>query len=165
MLGYQPGGQTSTVGCHCSEIHVNVHNNNVTLQVWDTAGQEMYRALVPVYLRGAVAGMLVYDVTDRDSFQSLGHWYDILVDVVSSGITLFVVGNKIDLEGDAVIKDTQAQQFANVHHAQLFKVSAVSGVGIDRLFEAIAKKIVEGLVIKKSEDTIQLIDEKREGCC
>jgi small GTP-binding protein len=165
MLGYQPAAQSPTVGCHCSEIHIGISTGNVTLQVWDTAGQELYRALVPVYLRGARAAMLVYDVTDRESFQSLGHWYDILVGVVASGLTIFVVGNKIDLEDEAVIEDAQAKQFADVHGAQLFKVSAATGAGLDGLFEAIATKMIEGMMLQRTSDAVELSGEPQNPCC
>jgi small GTP-binding protein len=145
MLGYQPATQNATIGCHCSEIHVIFDKKDITLQVWDTAGQEMYRALVPVYLRGAHAAILVYDVTDRSSFAALSHWYDVLIDVVPTGTSIYVVGNKIDLDADAVIEDGQAEQFAKEHDAELFKVSAITGQGLDAVFEAIARKLVEGV--------------------
>jgi small GTP-binding protein len=165
MLGYQPSVQNPTVGCHCSEIHVSVAGKDVTLQAWDTAGQEVYRALVPVYLHGARAAILVYDVTERESFQSLGYWHDILVDAGVSGLMLCVVGNKIDLEDEAVIDDSQARQFANVHNAQLFKVSAANGVGIDTLFEAIARKMAEGMELQRKADAVELTAEKQDSCC
>jgi small GTP-binding protein len=165
MLGYQPAAQRPTIGCHCSEIHVTVDNRNVTLQVWDTAGQETYRALVPVYLRGARGAILVYDVTDHDSFLSLGHWHDILVGVVSTGLTLFVVGNKIDLEDDAVVEDVHAQQFATGHRAQLFKVSAATGDGLDALFEAIARQMEVGMELQRNASAIELTPEPQSGCC
>jgi GTPase SAR1 family protein len=65
--------QKPTIGCHYSEIRVAVDNRDIALQVWDTAGQEMSRALVPVCLRGARAGLFVYDVTDAKVFSSLRH--------------------------------------------------------------------------------------------
>lgn len=165
MLGYQP--KTSpTIGCHCSEIHVNVDNNDVSLQVWDTAGQEMYRALVPVYLRGAHAAILVYDITDRESFRSLGHWYDILVDVVSENTPIYIVGNKIDLQEKGVVDDAQAKAFASVHNSQLFKVSAYTGQGLDNLFSAIGRKLVE---VENAERIVEGVPINGDGstkkCC
>jgi small GTP-binding protein len=147
LLGNTPSAENPTVGCHCCEIRVAVGYSEVALQVWDTAGQEMYRSLVPVYLRGARAALLVYDVTDVNSFGSLGHWFDILAEVVPSGASLFVVANKIDLEAEAAVGDAQARQFAAVHGAQFFKVSAITGFGMQPLFDAIAKgmaQVVEG---------------------
>ncbi|KAK8866328.1 hypothetical protein M9Y10_009289 [Tritrichomonas musculus] len=167
MLGYQPPTQNPTIGCHCSEIHVTVDDKATTLQVWDTAGQEMYRALVPVYLRGAQAAILVYDITDRESFKSINHWYEILVDVVSTGTPIFLVGNKIDLEKDAVVDDQSARAFAQSHNSQLFKVSAMTGQGLDGLFQAIASKILEDEVNNKTVSGVSIEGENAEKkkCC
>jgi small GTP-binding protein len=164
MLGYQPATQNPTIGCHCSDIHFPFQGQDVSLQVWDTAGQELYRALVPVYLRNARAALLVYDVTDRESFQSLGHWYDILINVVPTGVRIYVVGNKIDLEDDAVIEDIQAKQFAEVHNAQFFKVSAATGDGLDQLFENIAKQMLEGAVLQQQGPVLDLNTDVQSGC-
>ena len=166
MLGYQPPTQNPTVGCHCSEIPVTVDGKSITLQVWDTAGQEMYRSLVPVYLRGAQAALLIYDVTDRESFKSLGHWRDILMDVVSTDTCVFVVGNKIDLESEAVVDDAQATQFAKQYNSELFKVSAVTGEGLDSLFESIGERIVASQESQRTTgmDLTAPAPEKH-GCC
>lgn len=167
MLGYQPPTQGPTIGCHYSEIRVTVDNQPVVLHVWDTAGQEMYRALVPVYLRGAQAALLVYDVTDRESFKSLGHWRDTLMDVVPPNTVVCIVGNKIDLEGEAVVDDDQARQFANQYGAKLFKVSAATGQGLDALFNEIATKILEGEEADQTATAMNLEghEEKKGGCC
>jgi small GTP-binding protein len=164
MLGYQPATQNPTIGCHCSDIHFPLDNQEVSLQVWDTAGQEMYRALVPVYLRNAQAALLVYDVTDRESFQSLGHWYGILTDVVPSGVNIFIVANKIDLEENAVIEDIHAKQFAEVHNAQFFRVSAVTGAGLDTLFEEIARKLLEGKMLQHQGNVVNINPTEQSGC-
>jgi GTPase SAR1 family protein len=107
----------------------------------------MYRALVPVYLRGAHAALLVYDVSDRESFVSLGHWYDTLIDVVPLTTAVYVVANKIDLD-QQVIDDVQAKQFADAPSAGLFKVSAMTGDGIECLFEEMAQKVSAGAVLE-----------------
>jgi small GTP-binding protein len=120
----------------------------VTLQVWDTAGQELYKALVPVYLRAARAALIVYDVTEKESFASLSKWHEILDDSVPSGVATFIVANKIDLEDDIVVDEAEAKQFAAAHAAKLFHVSAVTGAGLEALFEAVAKAIEEGAQVE-----------------
>jgi small GTP-binding protein len=165
MVGYQLAPKNPTIECHCSEITVPIENNTVALQAWDTAGQETYRGFAPVYLRGARAAILVYDVTDPVSFELLGHWYGILHGVVPVGLTNFLVGNEIDLEDEAVVEDMQAQAFANTHNAQLFKVSAADGTGIDLLFEAIAQKRSSGAELEREpSDRLALGESSRNGC-
>ena len=165
MLGCQPETQTPTIGCHCSEIRVLVDEEPITLQVWDTAGQEMYRSLVPVYLRGAEAALLVYDITDRESFCSLGHWKDILADVVPESTPLFVIGNKIDLEEDEAVEDSQAQQFAQRQNSKLYKVSAVTGQGLGLLFEDIARGILQNAESTKETSNQGLEANDGSGRC
>jgi small GTP-binding protein len=163
LQGAQPSATNPTIGCHCSEIRVLIDDQVVTLQVWDTAGQEMYRALVPVYLRGAHAALLVYDVCDRESFVSLGHWYDTLIDVVPLTTAVYVVANKIDLE-QQLIDDVQAKQFASAHNAPLFKVSAMTGEGIANLFEVMAKKVSEGAELESSARQLSEPEKSTRSC-
>jgi small GTP-binding protein len=163
ILGHEPDLQTPTIGCHCTQIRVPVEGKEVILQVWDTAGQEMYRSLVPVYLRNVRAALLVYDVTERDSFQSLGHWHDILHEAVGPNVAIFIVANKIDLSNQAVVDDVQADQFAEVHNGRFFKVSAVTGIGLNELFVTVARTLSERFVMDPKPDLE--IKEASEGGC
>jgi small GTP-binding protein len=150
ILGHEPETQAPTIGCHCTQIHVYVEGKEVALQVWDTAGQEMYRSLVPVYLRNVRAALLVYDVTDRESFQSLGHWHDLLIDAAGATVGLYIVANKTDLAEQALVEDIQAEEFAEVHNAKFFRVSAVTGAGLDALFRAVAFRMAHDNVEEQS---------------
>jgi Ras-related protein Rab-21 len=123
----------------------------------------MYRALVPVYLRGAHAALLVYDISDRESFLSLGHWYDTLVDVVPLTTAVYVVANKTDL--DAVIDDAEAKQFADAHNAALFKVSAITGDGVDVLFETMAGKVSVGDNLESNARQLPEPQKKEDCSC
>jgi small GTP-binding protein len=161
-LGYRPPTQNPTIGCHCSEVHIPLKYRDVTLQVWDTAGQELYKSLVPVYLRGARAALIVYDVTDRESFLALNRWYEMLIDAVPTGISAFLVGNKIDLSAYAVVDESQAKQFASPRGLQFFHVSAVTGEGLDSLFEAVATAMEEGASVDIVTDHLFLSD--KPGC-
>jgi small GTP-binding protein len=129
-----------TVGCHCSEVSITLQRKLITLQVWDTAGQEMYRALVPVYLRSANAAILVYDRTDEDSFLALTHWCSLLDDTVPPSTPVFLAANKIDLP-NAVVNDDLGEQFAAKRKAHFHRISALTGDGVDELFVAIAEEL------------------------
>ena len=166
LRGCRPDTQNPTIGCHCSEINLTVDGEEMKLSIWDTAGQEMYRSLVPVYLRGAEAALLVYDVTDRESFRSLGHWKDLLLDNVPETTLMFVVGNKIDLDENVVVEDVQAQQFAQQQNSKLYKVSAMTGQGIGLLFEDVARAILEVRVSQERQHSeLQPNTRNGSGCC
>jgi small GTP-binding protein len=164
ILGQAPDTQSPTIGCHCTQIRIPIDKTDIFLQVWDTAGQEMYRSLVPVYLRNVRAALLVYDVTARESFQSLGHWHDVLLQAVPSGAVLFVVANKVDLTERAEVEDVQAEQFAEVHSAAFFRVSAVTGEGIGDLFEAVARRMAQGRVMEQGQTPPEPVEENSGGC-
>jgi Ras-related protein Rab-21 len=138
----QFGNQKPTVGSHCTDLAVRVGAANVMMQVWDTAGQEMYRALVPVYLREARAAFMVFDLTDEDSFQGIIEWYTMLNDTVRDPIPVYLIGNKIDLAGQIVVADETAEEFAANHKAKFRKVSALTGHGVEALFLELAEDFV-----------------------
>jgi small GTP-binding protein len=142
LSGCEPPTQSPTIGCLCSEVPCG--DGAAPLDVWDTAGQEMYRSLVPLYLRDARAALLVYDITSRDSFHSLGHWLDAFAAAVPSGAAVYVVANKIDLADAQAVGDADAARFAGAHGARLFKVSAATGFGLAGLFDAVAQGMAPG---------------------
>jgi small GTP-binding protein len=165
VRGCEPAPQPATVGCHCSDVRIALADAAVTLQLWDTAGQEVYRALVPIYLRGARAGVLVYDTTDRESFASLGHWHHLLAGAVGDGVALFVVGNKVDLEADAAIDDGEVRRFAELRGAQLFKCSAANGLGLAELFAAIARSVAAGVELQGPAVPVAIGAGAPRACC
>jgi small GTP-binding protein len=138
LRGENPGTPHPTVGSHLSEIIVRTGDATVTMQVLDTAGQEMYRALVPHYLREAHAAILVFDITGEESFKNLSYWYALLDDRLPPTVPVFVVGNKVDLSDRAVVTAAAAAQFAEARKSRFFRVSALTGVGVSELFEAVA---------------------------
>lgn len=164
LNGYHMANQNPTIGCHCNDLTIFVEDKPVTMQLWDTAGQEMYRALVPVYVRGASAAIIVYDVTERNSFTGLKTWVDLIHDKVPGSVPIYIVGNKTDLTNATVVSDQEARAFAESIEASLYKTSALMGLGISELFHDIAlalskSKTVDALAIDPESN------ESRKGCC
>ena len=169
LNGYQPNNLTPTIGCHCSELSFSVDGREVILQVWDTAGQEMYRSLVPVYLRGAHAAIIIYDVTDVESFNSLTHWYELLKDTVADTTPTFLVANKIDLlganvESGQVVANDTAETFAESNHSKFFQASALTGEGVENIFLEVANAMAHSAL---NEPTPRLQDTpgQQKKCC
>lgn len=164
LHGCQPSEQNPTIGCTCTEVTFHIDNKIISLQIWDTAGQEIYRSLVPVYVRGAQAALVVYDITDYKSFQGMDKWFTLLDDTVAPGIPVFVVGNKTDLADQRVIDDAIAETFAKAHNAKFCTVCARKGDGIGKLFEDVARCIVRTSV---TETVPKLIEQPTEenSCC
>jgi small GTP-binding protein len=128
-----------TIGANFSEFPFNVESKSVLLQVWDTAGQEMYRSLVPVYLRGAAGVIIVYDQTEYQSFAALPSWLSLLEDTISPETPILIAANKVDLADQAAVDIETSQAFAKSHKTQIFYVSALTGQGVDQLFTLMAE--------------------------
>ena len=88
----------STIGIDYQSKIVNTGSKSIRLQIWDTAGQERFRALIPSYIRDASAVVIVYDVTNRKSFENLDGWISNIREVRGEKAIIIIVGNKIDLE-------------------------------------------------------------------
>eukprot|EP00736_Rhodelphis_marinus_P006180 Rmarinus@m.423 len=111
------------------------------LAIWDTAGQERFHALGPIYYRDADGALLVFDITDMDSFTRVKNWVKELRKIVGNNIALVIAANKIDLEKQRCVTQEAAEQYAQQVGATLFNTSAKKNIGIDQAFEALAKMI------------------------
>ena len=111
-------------------------NNNVdyTLNLWDTAGQEKYNSLIPMYYRGADAAIIVYDTTYANSFESANRWYNELRRAVPD-IFIILVGNKCDLERQVLHSDIK--NFIDKHDIEHLEVSAKTNHNVNKIFEQI----------------------------
>ncbi|KAK8870612.1 hypothetical protein M9Y10_008499 [Tritrichomonas musculus] len=151
-----------TIGCVYHEVNILVKDENISLKVWDTAGQEIYRSIVPIYVRGSAAAILVYDVSEPASLSSLSQWLSILLEE-SENVLLYVVGNKIDLTDRYVVEDKEAKHYADSIHASFFKVSAKEAKGVNDLFTAIANDLCGNKNFITREVAEQ--NQKADGCC
>ncbi|XP_017062269.1 ras-related protein Rab-21 [Drosophila ficusphila] len=105
------------------------------LNIWDTAGQERFHALGPIYYRGSDGALLVYDITDQDSFQKVKSWVRELRQMRGTEIALIIVGNKTDLEEQRAVAHEEALQYARTVGAQYVETSAKENEGVAELFE------------------------------
>jgi small GTP-binding protein len=126
-----------TVGIDFFAKALKVKGRSLRLQIWDTAGQEKFHSLIPAYLRNATDTILVYDITNRESFDKLDFWYHLTTEQTNP--TFFVVGNKSDLDADRRITEEEGRKWAEEHTSVFFETSAVTSTNIAQLFQAIAE--------------------------
>jgi small GTP-binding protein len=152
---------------------------DVTLEIWDTAGQEQYHALSPMFYRDAEAGIVVFDLTDKSTFSKCKQWVSELRQARGDSITLAVAGNKNDLPSVRTVNFDAIASFASTIGAESFETSAKTGENVDLLFSALVKTLVrkaqsggEGAekspaVPKKIKSSVNFdeLPEKRGGCC
>lgn len=158
----KPTTQNPTIGCICNELTIKVDEQDIQMQVWDTAGQEIYRALVPIYLRDAHAAIIVYDITDMKSFNALPEWMDILYGIFPQNSPLFFVANKIDLEESRQVDDSLGEAFAKKNGGKFYRASALSGEGVNDIFEAVAKSLLQ--VAFEEKVTLHGNESDKSGC-
>lgn len=132
-----------TLGASYVSKLVSVGSTDVRLQIWDTAGQERYKGMTPMYYRGAHVALLVYSVTEQESFDAIDSWLQSLQDSADPNIILFLIGNKCDLENERVIDTETGREKASKINANFYEVSAKTGNGIDELFQDIPKIYLE----------------------
>eukprot|EP00124_Ichthyophonus_hoferi_P003738 Ihof_evm2s346 gene=Ihof_evmTU2s346 len=131
---------------------ITVDRQTVTLNIWDTAGQERFHALGPIYYRESNGAILVYDITDEDSFTRVQSWVKELQTILGSNVCMIIVGNKSDLENDRVVAQSDALSYSESVGAGYIETSAKHNIGIDKLFETLTKRMVQARREKPSID-------------
>jgi small GTP-binding protein len=122
-------------------LHVEtIGAQHVAMQIWDTAGQERFRSLAPLIYRKAAAGILVFDLTDRESFRELEIWTQQFSNVAGKVPYICIVGNKSDLTSDNTVTDAEATEWADQRQFVYCRTSAKTGEGITELFHTIAEE-------------------------
>ncbi|KAL7714603.1 Rab family GTPase [Entamoeba marina] len=130
--------EKSTIGSNFVTTSILVNNKPFPLAIWDTAGQEKYRSMVSMYYRGSHGAVLVFDVTQENSFQSMQTWYDELRNT-EKDIPVMILANKCDLEQDRVVNKEESQQLAKDLSCSYYEVSALTGQNIQDAFIELAK--------------------------
>jgi small GTP-binding protein len=147
---------------------VVIENHEYDVLIWDTAGQEIYRGLTPLYYRNADIAIIVFDVTRQNTFDSVDFWIDELRENVGDKITIVICGNKIDLEEKREVEAEKAESFASDNNALYVETSGVDGVGIESVFErGIRETLKSGeqeITLNKDPNLVEKSN-KNEGCC
>ena len=129
-----------------SDFHVKtfeIKDSIVELEIWDTAGEERYKSVAPIYFRQAAAGVFVFDTANKTTFDNLKNsWIPLFQGNVADDALIFIVENKIDIV-DPFMNITDIQKFADDNGYFYFRTSALSGEGINQLFEGIAAQLAE----------------------
>ena len=160
-----------TLGASYVSKLTNVNGTDVRLQIWDTAGQERYKGMTPMYYRGAQTALIVYSVTDNESFESVDGWLASLKDNAEPNITLFLLANKCDCESERTVSTDQGKEKALQMGAHFYEVSAKTGDGIEEVFSDIPKFFLESQSPSQVEQPSGVnlsnsqTQQKKGGCC
>ncbi|XP_022527246.1 ras-related protein Rab-21 isoform X2 [Astyanax mexicanus] len=179
LLGEGCVGKTSLVLRYCE----NKFNDKHITTLQDTAGQERFHALGPIYYRDSNGAILVYDITDEDSFQKVKNWVKELRKMLGNDICLCIVGNKIDLDKERHVSVEEAEGYAESVGAKHYHTSAKLNKGIEELFLDLCKRMMETAQLEERSKGngashantgrrgVQIIDDEPQaataaaGCC
>jgi len=151
-----------TTGSSFSIQTVQLKDRTVKFEIWDTAGQEKYRSLAQLYYQGAQAALIIYDITDKDSFANVKYWVSELRGAKSGPVVIAIVGNKLDLESQRKVPKVEAETFANSCDCIYEEISARTGDNIKDVFTAIGERVPPSV-----NTTNVIIDDspKKNRCC
>jgi small GTP-binding protein len=141
IAGAFPDDIQSTVGVEFRSFVAQLDDHAVRLQIWDTAGQERFRSVSTAYFRDAVGAILVYDITNQDTFEDLGTWLTDLQQLCHPSAFILLVGNKCDREGDRKVGAQEVQDFADQYRLEYVETSALSGHNIQEVFTRLAYEV------------------------
>jgi Ras-related protein Rab-3C len=137
----------STVGIDFKVKTVFRHDKRVKLQIWDTAGQERYRTITTAYYRGAMGFILMYDITNEESFNSVQDWVTQIKTYSWDNAQVILVGNKCDMEDERVISFERGKQLAEQLGVEFFETSAKENINVKvRLPWAPTRRVLKGFV-------------------
>ena len=138
---------------------------NVKVQIWDTAGQDRFRAITKNYFKGAHGIILIYDVTNEQSFDNVSNWINQIKEEASDKVTIFLVGNKIDDVENRKIQTESGKNLAENFQLQFYETSAKTGENVEKTFQALVEKIDEISLINTRGGKLTPVNGKKKGCC
>ena len=161
----------STIGLDYKFKDVQLDNGKtVKVQIWDTAGQDRFRSITRNYYKGAHGIIVIYDVTNRKTFENVKNWIRQIKDEVSSKVSISLVGNKIDDSENRKVSEEEGKNLADSFGVVFFEASAKDGIGVNECFLDLVKKTVNVYGHSANNSNGEKIsakndNNKKKGCC
>ena len=162
----------STIGMDCKYKDINLENGkSIRLQIWDTAGQDRFRSLTKNLYKGASGIILIYDISQRKTFDNVKGWIESIKEEVSSKVLIVLVGNKIDKIEEREVKKVEGEDLAEELKLPFYECSALTGENINNAFLGLARKLVEtkekieNRGEKLTKVPIKDTNNKKKPCC
>ncbi|EAY15808.1 small GTP-binding protein, putative [Trichomonas vaginalis G3] len=161
--------QQSTIGVEFDSTSIEVDDQVVKLQIWDTAGQERFRSIAKAYFRNAVGVVLVFDVTERRTFDDVNMWLNDVHSLCDPSARVILVGNKTDLADSRVIPVSEAEAYANHRKLAYIETSARAGDNVKAVFTKLATEVYRSSAkdpsVNPKSITATGSTTEKSGCC
>ena len=135
----------ATIGVEFGAKNIELNDQIYRIQIWDTAGQENFRSITRAYYKNSVCAMVVYDISNRDSFEHVQNWIEDVRNQSPKTVLIILIGNKIDLEDQRVVTYDEGNEFAMKNGLIFGETSAKTGVGIEEIFSKSVQEIVKNM--------------------
>jgi Ras-related protein Rab-1A len=139
----------STIGVDFEIKQVIMNDKKVHLQIWDTAGQERFRTITTSYYRSSDAILLVFDVTDANSFKNIQAWLEDVRQYARKDVDIMLVGNKVDLEKERKVEFKSAKEFADDNFIPYMETSAKTSFNVNQAFNTVALAALQEKMAEK----------------
>jgi len=165
------GVYLTTVGVDFQDKIIDIDNKKVRLQIWDTAGQERFRNVTKSYFQSVHGFVLVYDITDKESFKKIDFWMSYIKNYAPENAKYILVGNKSDLANERKVSFEEGENYAKEKNIKFFESSAKENTNVNELFFYLANEIYQDDKTKgkdNKDNGIKLETENKKGkkkCC
>ena len=132
----------STLGVNLLKKDIKLEEKGVSLQIWDLGGQESFKSLRKLYLEGADGAIVLFDLTNKKSFEKLGEWIKDFKDYRKNA-PLILLGNKSDLKAQIVVSEEEGIDYAKENEMEFLKASAKTGENVEEAFKSLTKKMLD----------------------
>ena len=162
--------------------NISIKDRKIRIQLWDTAGQEAYRSITRSYYKSAACVFIVYDISDKKSFNDVEIWLKDCREICFKSVLIYLIGNKSDLEDKRQVTIEEGKQFADENNLKFYETSALNGNNIEEIFVNSATDLVTKLENGDFKDNFEntgikiyqypnrevediVTDNKKGGCC
>ena len=153
----------ATVGVEFGSKLFIQQGHKIKAQIWDTAGQEKYKAITSAYYKGSKGALVIYDITQKETFANIEKWVNDLKCKGDPKIAIIIIGNKNDLEEKRQISKEQGEEKAKSFGCAFLETSAFSGDNIEKAFEMMVKEIYDKFTSDIGGDDEEELDSNEKG--
>ena len=160
----------STAGLDLKTGKIELKNKKIRIQIWDTAGQEKYKAITRNLFLKVMGAIIIYDITNKNTFYNLKNWISLIKEECDKNMKILIIGNKSDLDSQREISREDASNYAKMEKVQYIETSSKTGENVIKAVTILSEKILENNVQRNSsiilDASISFSDKKsKKNCC